>query len=130
MYDYFNIPQGYQKMVDIFRQGLRLRSDMLNARPFYTIRCKRCGRAYPIVWHNSFPYPDATSLNLMCFVNAFKELSDKSKRLKKEKFEEGEAKREKLHMDALACQEERLRKKRELLQLSLFLFITSIKTSE
>ena len=98
-------------MVDLYRQGLRLRSDMINSRTFYTLRCKQCGRSYPIIWRDYFPCPDATPSNITCFVNAFKELNDETNRLKKEKFREGELKRESLRKAAEERQRERLEKR-------------------
>ena len=72
IYDYFNTPQGYKKIADLYSANKAIDRAFLNRKEFYTIRCKRCGQAYPIRWEYGFPMADATKWNTIAFMSAFK----------------------------------------------------------
>lgn len=72
IYDYFNTPQGYKKIADLFSAGKKMDRAFLNHREFYTIRCKKCGQAFPIRWEYGFPMAEASTLNTKLFMSAFK----------------------------------------------------------
>lgn len=68
IYDQWNNAMGYAKLLNNYERGLRIPEEILNKRPFYTFRCKRCGICSPIRWENGFPYPDFNPLNLDLFL--------------------------------------------------------------
>jgi len=83
LYEYFNDPVGYRKIADQYMAGAHCME--FNTRtPFYTFRCIKCGKAFPILWDRGFPIPDANPLNSQIFLSAFKELTDTEQRKKRE----------------------------------------------
>lgn len=72
IYDYFNYPMGFKSIIDLFMEGSRLPKDLINKKPFYTIRCKRCGQTYPIKWIKGFPLPDFCTTDINTFLREFK----------------------------------------------------------
>ena len=77
IYDYFNNPLGYKAIIDKYQAGERIQKGMINHRVFYTIRCKKCGRTYPIVWRRGYPLPDHNPLNYKTFMSEFRHCGDK-----------------------------------------------------
>lgn len=72
IYDFFNTPMGYRGIIDIYMSNDRLPKAMINKRPFYTIRCKKCGQCYPLKWIHGFPLPDFGTTDLKLFMREFK----------------------------------------------------------
>lgn len=75
IYDYFNNPMGYKSIVDLFMSNQKMPLSLMNKRAFYTIRCKKCGKMYPIIWVGGFPLPDFTPSHISEFVQSFGELN-------------------------------------------------------
>lgn len=72
IYDYFNYPMGLRRIIDIFMNSDRLPKDLINKKPFYTIRCRKCGQCYPIKWVHGFPLPDFGTTDIGTFLREFK----------------------------------------------------------
>lgn len=72
IYDYFNNPMGYKSIVDLYMSGSLMPKAIINKRDFYTIRCKKCGKTYPIIWSYGFPLPDFSPRHISRFLYAFK----------------------------------------------------------
>lgn len=72
IYDYFNTPMGYRSIIDLFTAGKQMPKSYLNKRAFYTIRCKKCGKCYPIKWVRGFPLPDFGTDDFKMFLREFK----------------------------------------------------------
>ena len=74
LYDYFNNPMGYKNIVDLYMKDERMPRAFNNKRAFYTIRCKKCGQAYPIIWNGGFPLPDFNPNHIREFMFEFRHL--------------------------------------------------------
>lgn len=46
---------------------------LLNKREFYTIRCKKCGACYQIIWDHGFPFPMSSPIDKHIFLQLFKQ---------------------------------------------------------
>lgn len=82
IYDYFNNPMGYKDIATRFITAKikdSLPESILNKRPFYTFRCKQCGKTYPIIWINGFPVPEFSASYVRDFISEFQSLNSKNK---------------------------------------------------
>lgn len=77
LYDFFNNPQGYRTIVDLIVANKRMPAALFNKRPFYTFRCKQCGKTYPILWLSGFPVPDFGPSYIGEFMSQFRDLNQK-----------------------------------------------------
>lgn len=57
VFDYFNNPMGYSKIIDRFEAGAPL-DGLLDKRAIYRMRCKGCSVVYDIRWEGQYPLPD------------------------------------------------------------------------
>lgn len=76
IYDYWNNPMGYRHIIDAYTNGETMPVGMLNKREFYTIRCKKCGQAFPIIWRDRFPFAESNPMDKSIFRGKFKSLSE------------------------------------------------------
>ena len=76
LYDYFNNPMNYKEIINYYMEGSRMPKALNNKRDFYTIRCKKCGKTYPIIWRRGFPLPDFNPRNISEFMYDFKHAND------------------------------------------------------
>lgn len=72
IYDQWNNAMGYARLLKDHEHGLKISEGVLNKRPFYTFRCKRCGVCFLIRWENGFPYPDTNPFNMDLFLAKFR----------------------------------------------------------
>lgn len=79
IYDYFNNPMGYKSIIDLFMSNQKMPSALINKRAFYTIRCKKCGHCYPIMWLGGFPIPEFSPSYIGDFMASFRSLNHKGK---------------------------------------------------
>lgn len=82
LFDYFNNPMGYSKMVLGYIQNGDV-PEIINRKAVYRMRCRGCGKDYAIQWDNNFPRPihDKPENRFMnIFLGLYKEDNDKNRR--------------------------------------------------
>ena len=73
MYDIWNNPIGFRKILEEYERGLPIPEGSINKRALYTVRCKKCGSCFPIRWERGYPLPDCNPLNMDIFLAKFKQ---------------------------------------------------------
>jgi len=76
LYDYFNNIMGYKYISKEFIEGKPPR-DVFDKRTVYTLRCRSCGKAFPIRWVRGYPVPNLYEDYYENFMDNFKEMSKK-----------------------------------------------------
>lgn len=74
IYNFFNSPIGYSKVIDDIEKGLQISFDKV---PLYYAKCKNCRRKFTIFWENDVPIPYGNNHHAInTFMSNYKERKD------------------------------------------------------
>lgn len=77
IFDYFNNPMGYSKLLDLWNKGKPI-TEIIDKRSIYKMRCRSCGTNYSIRYYGEIPLPDLFKLDEKnwAFMDKYKTMKD------------------------------------------------------
>lgn len=77
LFDYWNNPMRYHDIAKDYMEFKPNRFAMFNKKTVYKLRCRNCGKNYPIRWDRGYPVPDLYKENKdnRFFMTRYREVS-------------------------------------------------------